>query len=86
MTGLRYIMEFDGRIVASTMDLGTALILAESFAEKFHSDMERGAKIILYCDEMNNKTNLNIAQIGTVESQYKCYNNRRRKYDEKESV
>ena len=42
-------MEFDGRIVASAMDLGTALILAESFAEKFHADMERGARIILYC-------------------------------------
>lgn len=52
MTGLRYIMEFDGRIVASAMDLGTALILAESFAEKFHANMESGAKIILYCDEI----------------------------------
>lgn len=52
MTGLRYIMEFDGRIVASAMDLGTALILAESFAEKFHADMERGARIILYCDDI----------------------------------
>ena len=40
MTGLRYIMEFDGRIVAAAMDLGTALILAESFAEKFHTNME----------------------------------------------
>lgn len=52
MTGLRYIMEFDGRIVASAMDLGTAIILVESFAEKFHANMESGAKIILYCDEI----------------------------------
>lgn len=50
MTGLRYVMEFDGRIVAASMDLGTALILAESFAEKFHANMESGAKIILYCE------------------------------------
>lgn len=52
MRELRYIMEFDGRIVASAMDLGTALIFAESFAEKFHADMERGARIILYCDDI----------------------------------
>lgn len=43
MTGLRYVMEFDGRIVAASMDLGTALILA---------DMECVARIILYCDEI----------------------------------
>lgn len=52
MTGLRYIMEFDGRIVAAAMDLGTALILAESFAEKLHANMERGARITLYCDDI----------------------------------
>lgn len=52
MRELRYIMEFDGCIVASAMDLGAALILAESFAEKFHADMECGARIILYCDDI----------------------------------
>lgn len=62
MTELRYTMEFDGRIVAADMDLQTALILAEAFAEKFCEDMRRGARIVLYCengklyiDERNNK-------------------------------
>lgn len=50
MTELRYTMEFDGRIVAADMDLQTALILAESFAEKFCEDMKRGVRIILYCE------------------------------------
>ena len=48
MTEKRYTMEFDGRIVAAAMDLQTALILAEAFAEKYYDDMDRGAKIDIY--------------------------------------
>lgn len=50
MTELRYTMEFDGRVVAADMDLQTALILVEAFAEKFCEDMERGVRIVLYCE------------------------------------
>ena len=48
MTELRYTLEFDGRICATDMDLQTALILAESLAEKFYESMRYGAKIFLY--------------------------------------